>query len=74
MTKEQHYEIYKEHSDNASKHLQAAIEGAENHDHKVRDYEYNQYKQEIKIARKHYGIASAMGTKEINKLAGYKVC
>lgn len=72
MTRAQHYEIYIEHSAKANSHLQEAINSAEANDYTKRDYEFAMYKQERKIAQKHYGIQRAMQTRAINKMCGYK--
>ena len=67
MTREQHYAEYKRLNAIAREHLNNSIENGFNRP------EYLEYKEIMKQANKHRGIASAMMTRSINKTAGYKV-
>lgn len=67
MTREQHYAEYQRLNAIAREHLNNSIENGFNRP------EYLEYRETMKQANKHHGIASAMMTRSINKAAGYKV-
>ena len=69
MTREQHTEEHERLYKIAMEHLDNAIENKDG----CNRAEYQEYKSNMKQAKKHRGIASAMMTRSINKLAGYKV-
>ncbi len=61
MTRAEHLTLWKQHVDRSMKAVSRYIES-----HDISDWE--EYKEESKLANKHYGIASAMFTKARRKL------
>ena len=62
MTREEHLRLWEEHSEIAMKLLRESYTGE-----RFDWAKYTEYLMEQKIANRHYGTASAMYTKEMNK-------
>lgn len=67
MTRQEHYNIFKEHHKKA---MDAVTNFINTNDRKY----FSEYKEESKIANKHYGIARAMSTKETKKILESCLC
>lgn len=64
MTREEHFELYKEHN----KKAMAALRECSKDGYGWSWDKWNEYKVESKLANKHWGISQAMRTKQIKKL------
>lgn len=60
MTRAEHLDQWRQHTEQSDKLLAKYIES-----HKLEDFK--EYRTELKLANKHHGIASAMFTKELKK-------